>query len=431
MESAPITAQEDALTVQDVLQIIRGANLFEHETFDGNDRTCATCHVGQDGFALSIERVQAEWALDPSAPLFRAPDSDSLDGASYDMLREDGLVRVHVTLAPNVRVLDPVDGVNVQIRPDGRYIVAMRRATPSSVNSALTQHLMWDGREGASLSHQAGSAISEHAGGRAPTQDEADAIAVFQRTLFSSPQLARYAYTGIDPTLPRGRTASERRGRAFFESGPLSGSAGTHGLCATCHSGPMLNRTNAFNPGDPPDLAFSGNRTSEFNSAGLPTHTYEITAAADIVNDNPLVGPPGVVLWPAGTVFHTTTPDPGALVVDTDPSDGDDDPSNPCISVTACFVVPGTAIVFHRIPTLWGIRHTAPYFHDNSAATLEDAAAHYVDFFGPTRASMLAQADAMEAIGQIEIAAALRDQAAALVITEQDVLDIAAFMRLL
>jgi cytochrome c peroxidase len=31
-------------------------------------------------------------------------------------------------------------------------------------------------------------------------------------------------------------------------------------------------------------------------------------------------------------------------------------------------------------PTLWGIKNTAPYFHDNSAKTLEDVLEHY-DFF--------------------------------------------------
>ncbi|HEY6987986.1 MAG TPA: hypothetical protein VH369_06360 [Bryobacteraceae bacterium] len=34
-----------------------------------------------------------------------------------------------------------------------------------------------------------------------------------------------------------------------------------------------------------------------------------------------------------------------------------------------------------KIPTLWGVRDSAPYFHDNSAKTLEDLAAHYAKFF--------------------------------------------------
>jgi cytochrome c peroxidase len=34
-----------------------------------------------------------------------------------------------------------------------------------------------------------------------------------------------------------------------------------------------------------------------------------------------------------------------------------------------------------KISPLRGIRHTAPYFHDNSARTLADVAAHYTRFF--------------------------------------------------
>jgi cytochrome c peroxidase len=34
-----------------------------------------------------------------------------------------------------------------------------------------------------------------------------------------------------------------------------------------------------------------------------------------------------------------------------------------------------------KISPLRGIRRTAPYFHDNSAKTLEDVAAHYTRFF--------------------------------------------------
>lgn len=34
-----------------------------------------------------------------------------------------------------------------------------------------------------------------------------------------------------------------------------------------------------------------------------------------------------------------------------------------------------------KIPILWGVKDTAPYFHDNSAKTLEEVAAHYARFF--------------------------------------------------
>jgi cytochrome c peroxidase len=44
----------------------------------------------------------------------------------------------------------------------------------------------------------------------------------------------------------------------------------------------------------------------------------------------------------------------------------------------------GFALLDHRnqfkIPSLWGVHATAPYFHDNSANTLEEVVDHYADF---------------------------------------------------
>jgi cytochrome c peroxidase len=42
-----------------------------------------------------------------------------------------------------------------------------------------------------------------------------------------------------------------------------------------------------------------------------------------------------------------------------------------------------------KIPPLRGIRHTAPYFHDHSAETLEDVAAHYALFFNVVTAGVI------------------------------------------
>ena len=37
------------------------------------------------------------------------------------------------------------------------------------------------------------------------------------------------------------------------------------------------------------------------------------------------------------------------------------------------------------MPGLRGISHTAPYFHNNSAATLEEVVDHYIEFFKRVR----------------------------------------------
>ena len=59
-----------------------------------------------------------------------------------------------------------------------------------------------------------------------------------------------------------------------------------------------------------------------------------------------------------------------------------------------------------KISPLRGIRHTAPYFHDNSARTLEDVAAHYAKFFNVASGGLI-------------------------VLTKQDERDIVAFLKLL
>jgi cytochrome c peroxidase len=59
-----------------------------------------------------------------------------------------------------------------------------------------------------------------------------------------------------------------------------------------------------------------------------------------------------------------------------------------------------------KISPLRGIRHTAPYFHDNSARTLDDVAAHYAKFFNVASGGLI-------------------------VLTPQDQRDIVAFMKLL
>ena len=65
------------------------------------------------------------------------------------------------------------------------------------------------------------------------------------------------------------------------------------------------------------------------------------------------------------------TPDPGAMLNNPPPSAPPGVPTPP----RSFFAN------FFKILPLWGVRDTAPYFHDNSAKTLEDVAEHYAFFF--------------------------------------------------
>src|SRR5215831_1329029 len=209
-----------------------GKFLFDQETFGGNGRTCGTCHTVKTG-TFSIQEAQARFAKDPNDPLFRSPDSDNLDGQSYTRLLTTGTIKIDVPLASNVRLVS---------NPSART-VAIFRGTPTTRNvPTLQQFLMSDGREASSnLQHQALGAVHQHAQNTLePTQGQLDKIADFERTderFFSSKALQRFAAGGPPPKLPNGTTASEKRGRQFFNA---------NRQCGFCHSGPMLDTSSEF-----------------------------------------------------------------------------------------------------------------------------------------------------------------------------------------
>jgi cytochrome c peroxidase len=79
---------------------------------------------------------------------------------------------------------------------------------------------------------------------------------------------------------------------------------------------------------------------SEFNEAKNPVRTF-------------------IFRKPDGTEEAIPSPDPGRALITGNIQD----------------------LNFFKISSLRGIRHTAPYFHDNSARTLEEVAAHYTKLF--------------------------------------------------
>jgi cytochrome c peroxidase len=321
-----------------------GRRLFVHETFGGNGRTCQTCHSKETG-TVSPQDARRRFRADPDDPLFVHDGSDDGLGHGASRMLADATVLVTVPLAANVTLADD---------PDART-VTLRRGIPSTLNTpALDPVLMLDGRQ-PDLEAQAIGAIREHAQGGIPSFADAEAIAAFQQTrrFFSSPELWRFARGGPAPGLPQGRTPSERRGRRFFEDVPPNPADGlTSGLCAHCHSGPLMNTTNAFaaafipSPAPVPEgQRFISVGVSEFNAAGNPTRVFVFNA-----------GMPSEV--------RLTSPDPGRALV----TGVVDDPTLEHVNA-------------FKISPLRGIRHTAPYFHDNSARTLADVAAHYATFF--------------------------------------------------
>ena len=335
-----------------------GQRLFDTETFGGNGRTCATCHMRETG-TITLEAVAARLLTSPTDPLFL---HDGLDGGTQGTSRimREATIRVELKLPPSVTLID---------NPAQRTIV-VHRGVPSTINTpgidgASLAALMVDLRH-VDLQEQARDAILGHAKGTvAPTREQLDAIAAFEQQddrFFSSSALHGNAKGGARVELPQGTTESEKRGRLFFLETGAEGT--TQGMCGMCHGGPMLNEITALGSQEaqatgavpaqvPIGAKFSNAQVSERNLSKNPLFTFRI--------DNG-----------AGDVRSIVSPDPGIMLTERQSS-----------RHLGFFVPAGTHPAlfanFFKTGSLWGVKNTSPYFHDNSAKTLRDVVDHYGD----------------------------------------------------
>src|SRR5262245_9085602 len=330
-----------------------GRRLFERETFAGNGRTCKTCHSSETG-TVSPEDAQKRFKDNPNDPLFVHDGSDDDngdgfgDGVHVTRMLDRATILMRIALHPNI---------TLKSDPTARF-VTVRRGIPTTLNTpALDAVLMLDGRQ-PSLESQALGAITDHAQATRPVQgSELALIRDFQQQaprFFSSDALRAFAAGGPAPGLPLGRTASEKRGRKFFEDVPpdFSGPVPDFrpGFCSSCHSGPLMNQTNQFLPLPlPVGSRFQSVLVSDFNVMGNPVIDFVFhNQLHDVLDGNP-----------DGNI-EVSSPDPG-VALQTGIADD---------VVTFTFDSQGA----FKISPLRGIRNTAPYFHDNSARTLEDVA---------------------------------------------------------
>ena len=314
-----------------------GRQLFERETFGGNGRTCLTCHSRKTG-TVSPAEAKARFLANPNDPLFVHDGSDDGLGHGVTRMLSEATILMKIALPANVRLAHSSD-----------RFVTVRRGIPSTLNTpALDPTLMLDGRQ-PSLELQAQGAILDHAQAPGfPELGDLESLRFFQQTdlsFFSSFELKVRALGGPSPHLPRGNTASERRGRRFFEDVPPDPSAGFKpGLCAHCHSGTLMNQTNQFAP--------------MFIQVPIPTATRFFNILVGLFNKGNQPVQDFIFSTPGGDVPVSST-DPGRALITGNIDDLD----------------------AFKISPLRGIRKTGPYFHDNSAKTLEEVAAHYTRFF--------------------------------------------------
>jgi cytochrome c peroxidase len=379
-----------------------------------NGRTCATCHVLDEHTTLTPDNVARRFEA-ADDPLFLPLDADDPSAAqpTYEHLKK-GLVRVVLPLPDNMDVID-AEG-NVISSPERTVFVW--RGVPSIENTALSAPYQLDGRV-AALPEQALAAIVAHAegAGASVAPDALARIAAFELNTFSSGRARRVAHllergTPLEaieiPELHLPLSGAERRGREVFTTacGRCHGGASTRQITdRQVHDalffelGPDGNIRHDMAPGEPP-VARLAPHDSEFLNIGfglltgygqlgilpmfnasveLPRYRFRfytdgtrrelvtdlppipVTASGDPLDivpaldssGSPIVGPSLANQW-----FST---DPGRAIVTGDPLDFE----------------------AFDVPQLRGVAGTAPYFHDNSAETLEDVVDSYSRFILP------------------------------------------------
>ena len=283
--------------------------------------------------------------------------------ATSAICSQNGLVRVTLPLPPNMRLIDPLtNAVSTETTADVWRMVPsvndVRLTGADGANPAwprgpnTTGGYQLDGRK-ANLQEQALGAFEAHAQiTKAPDARLLDDLAAFQNVLFSSPRaraLADAVRAGVTPLPDVDPPLSElaQQGKVVFTR-----------ACAQCHGGPGQSTTQAPLPLRFHDISSQCPRPvdtavpARFTFAPCPprlarnARTYEITLAN-------------------GTIVRRTSSDPGRALL------------------TGFVGGPAPADDWNKLDIngLRGIAKTAPYFHNNSADTLEQVIEHYIAFY--------------------------------------------------
>lgn len=355
----------------------------------GNGRACSDCHRDEDSFQLGPVAVEARFqqmrATGVDDPLFRPIDADDYvtngDAASdYGNLRHNGLIRVRLALPANMKVVDPTscttEGLPAPCDIAATYAVSTAaftdvwRAVPSVLNVSLTGNdgkpSVWprgpnpqggyqlDGRVD-TLQEQARGALINHAQAAEPPGAETlDDIAAYEDGLLAPAEPA-----------PGELTELEAQGKTIFER-----------ACTQCHHGPGM--STPLTTAEQLILRFHDDQAACPRSVdtaspprwNLPPCPPELARNVQIYE----------ISFADGFKMRRASSDPGRALLTGFVA------SSPPAADGSCLHAP-CAQQFQddwqklEIAPLHGISKTAPYFHNNSAATLEDVAIHYEEVF--------------------------------------------------
>ena len=271
--------------------VAEGERLFFSETFDGNGRTCGTCHRMEDNFGLTPAFIATLPADDPLFVAETNPDLATLENPR--LLREFSMI------------LENLDGFADLANRFTMRGIPHTLAVGTSVNSAAGPRTGWSG-DGApgdgSLRAFATGAVIQHfprtlnrvAGVdfRLPTDEELDAIEAFMLSLGREQDL--------ELPLPL-KSVVAARGQVIFRDNTL-------GKCNACHF-------NAGANGDPAIFgAGAGNQNFDTGVEELPDQPADLTGELvppddgfGVPGDGTFNTPPVVEAADTGPFFHNNS----------------------------------------------------------------------------------------------------------------------------
>lgn len=194
-------------------QVAQGRQIFHNETFNGNGRTCGTCHRADNNFTIDPNYIAA---LPNNDPLFVAETNPALaDLENTTLLRKYGLILTNID-GPNVSTFRSVPHTLSMATTIDRETLQTGGDFPLDAN--FLNALGWSGDGapgGGSLNEFALGAISQHmpktlsriagADFRLPTQAELDAIEAYTLSLGRSKDYPIYKLTFSDPLTQAGK----------------------------------------------------------------------------------------------------------------------------------------------------------------------------------------------------------------------------------
>jgi hypothetical protein len=408
--------QPNQLTFGDasgVQQTITTADSFDFDSpffqdLGSNGRTCLTCHQPDQGWTVTPAKVKERFLFTRGLdPIFRNNDGSNCQGAdistlpkrlrAFSLLLDKGLIRVGLDLKGTeeftIEYVDDPYNCGTPVTTASMF----RRPLPST-NLGFLSTVMWDGRETVKgqaiaddLATQANDATTGHAQGAPLALATAKEIVKFELGLFTAQINSHHAGSLRAGGASGGPLALSQQPFCIGVNDPLNLLPVMPGACAASsgglnpvvftifgawdHSNPAresiargeaLFNTRTFvidnvpglngGSGDPIAGSFNGTCTVCHDTPNAGDHSISMPLNLGLTDESRRT--------PDLPLFHLRNKKTQETITTTDPG-------------RAMITGAWSDIGKFKGPVLRGLAARAPYFHNGSAATLEDA----IDFY--------------------------------------------------